>query len=119
NTLNTLKKLLITARENNIEVKLFMSPVHARLLEYLEIVGYWSQYEQWKLDMVSTIEEVNRMSLAGPKVTLWDFSGYNIYTTEDFPETSDKPMFGYYDSSHFSDAIGDMMISQLFGKDDS
>lgn len=115
NTITTLKKLLTTARQNNIEVKLFMSPIHSRLLEYLDIVGYWPQYEQWKRDMITAVEDVNRINLTGPKVTLWDFSGYNTYTTEDFPTQAGKPMYGYYDSSHFSDAIGRKIISRVFG----
>ncbi|MEN8257167.1 MAG: hypothetical protein ABFS09_04830, partial [Thermodesulfobacteriota bacterium] len=111
-----LTELLERAVAHDIEIKLFVPPAHARLMEALSAAGHWQQYEQWKRDMVDVIAEVKR-SHPGSAIELWDFSGYSAHTMEDFPVAGGR-MKWYIDSTHFSEAFGQLMVERMYGQGD-
>lgn len=95
--LNDLKDIVETCQKRNIDLKIFISPSHASQWESIRAVGLWSAFEDWKREIV--------------KITpVWDFSGYNSITTE--PITND--MKNYWDSSHYRQEVGDLVINRLF-----
>ncbi len=106
--------LLDRAVAHNIEVKLFIPPAHAQLMEALYAAGHWQRYEQWKRDMVEVIVRV-KMNTSQANIELWDFSGYNVYTMEDFPIDGGR-MKWYIDSTHFSEAFGQLMVDRMYGQ---
>ncbi|MCU7937908.1 MAG: hypothetical protein KZQ64_04405 [gamma proteobacterium symbiont of Bathyaustriella thionipta] len=113
NTLRVLEEMLRWAASHDVEVHLFISPVHARLLETLDANGFWLSFEQWKRDLTLLVEQINKE--AGAKIELWDFTGYNRYTTESLP-TDSSYMKWYLDSSHYTDTVGKIILNTLFSK---
>jgi len=111
-TMTDFKQLLLLSREGNFSIHLFISPVHARLLETLSAAGLWPAFEQWKRDIVSVIEEVRIQT--GTDIQLWDFSGYNRFTVEPFPEPGNFMKY-HLDSSHYTEAIGFVMLDTIYG----
>jgi hypothetical protein len=108
--------LLASAARHNIDVKLFVPPVHARMLEALSAAGHWQQYEQWKRDMATVIAEIKQKKPQAA-IELWDFSGYNAYTMEEFPGQGGR-MQWYIDSTHFSEALGRRLVEEMYGDGD-
>ncbi len=105
-------EMLERAASNNIEIKLFVPPVHARLMEALSAAGHWQQYEQWKKDMVTAITGLKK-KYPQTAIELWDFSGYNSYTMEEFPEEGEG-MKWYIDSTHFTEDFGQLMLDRMY-----
>lgn len=88
---------------------LFFEPSHARLLEIIWATGLWNDYERLKRLVT---QEVTRARQTGCKVDLWDFSGYNRYTSEAF---SDPEILYFWESSHYTHALGRLMTRRLLG----
>ena len=90
-------KIVELCRQNNIDLKAFISPAHATQWESIKVTGKWDIFEQWKRELV--------------KITpVWDFSGFNSVTTEAI-----KPkMNNYVDNSHYSPTIGNLILDRIF-----
>ena len=93
-------------------VLLFISPLHARQMEAMWEVGLFPAYEQWKRDLTTAIARIRSDSPGGSPIRLWDFSGYNSVTTEPVGET----MRWYWESSHYTKAVGDMVLARLLDR---
>lgn len=95
---NDLKEILEICRKKQIEVKLFISPVHVTLWEARSLVNLWPAFGEWKRELVKI-------------APVWDFSGYNSITTE---EITEKDMENYIDPSHYTKEVGDLILNKIF-----
>ncbi|NER30702.1 MAG: hypothetical protein F6J89_24580, partial [Symploca sp. SIO1C4] len=92
-----LQEIVDICKQQNIELKVFISPSHASQWENLRAAELWSVFEEWKRQLV--------------KITpVWDFSGYNTITTE----AISKDMENYWDSSHYRKEVGDLVLNRIF-----
>lgn len=91
------KDIVAICKNRNIELKVFISPSHASQWESLYRGGLWQVFEQWKRELVQI-------------TPIWDFSGYNTITTE----AIDREMKNYWDSSHYRQEVGDLVLDRLF-----
>ena len=114
NTLTIFKNLLIEASKNDVNVSLYVAPLHVRLLVAMEATGLWPAYEQWKRDLVAIVDAV-KDDYPNAQINLWDFSGYNQYSNEALPNDPERAMVWYIDSSHFSEALGQKMLDAMYG----
>jgi len=105
-----LQQLLDQAQQDGTQVTLFVSPLHAHLLEGLHRVNQYDDFEQWKRDVVALVESTAQSE----PVEIWDFSGYNSITTETIPpEGSGQQMQWYAESSHYTQPLGNIMLEQM------
>lgn len=95
--LNDFRLLVETCKEKNIDLKVFISPIHVTQLEAINTAGVWSEFEDWKRQVVEI-------------TPVWDFSGYNSITTEPIS----NQMKNYWDSSHYRKEVGDLILNRLF-----
>lgn len=111
------KAILELAQARKIDLRMAISPAHARIWETLDQAGLWHDWEAWKRRLVQINDQVASDYGARP-FPLWDFSGYNPITTEPFPAEGDTTtaMRWYFESSHFRPVVGDLMLSQIHGK---
>lgn len=107
------REILQIAKQNHVEVKFFISPVHVRLLEMTDAAGLWDETEIMKRKLLAETVAVYGAELQG--VALWDFSGYHHYAQEAVPQQAGVPMQWYLDSSHFSQALGQKMLDVMYG----
>jgi hypothetical protein len=104
-TFECFENYLKICKSYNIECVLFITPAHALLDgEGIYLSGLWYKMEYFKRRITSIASKFD--------VVLWDFSGYNYVTTEKIQ----TPMKYYWDSSHFKEIVGNLIIDQLFGK---
>lgn len=89
-------KIIQKARENNIQVKIFISPIHAVHLETLDQAGLWPQFEDWK-------RKITKIS------SVWDFATYNKITTEKISNN----MQYFLDSAHYSQQAGTLILNRI------
>jgi len=104
-----LDLLLRTAAEHGVDVRLLISPFHARLHHALVEAGHWEKFEAWKRLLVEISDR--------HQVPLWDFSGFNRITTEPVPAWGDTQaeMQWYSDASHYSRTLGDVVLQRVLG----
>lgn len=108
-----LDRILRIASKKKIRVRLFISPIHARSFEVMDAAGFWDEFEQMKVQLVAHAENAQKLDPA-LDIQVWDFSGYNSITSEAIPEDPTQAMSWYYDSSHFTDMVGRMILDNIY-----
>lgn len=94
--LTELRTINDICKQHNLEVKVFISPVHAAQLEAIRVAGLWPVFEQWKREVVQVMP-------------VWDFSNYDTIATEPI---SDE-MKNFIDSAHYRKEVGDLVLNRL------
>ena len=97
-----------------MDLKIIINPVHARQVETISQSGLWEKFEDWKYQLVRINEKEARLSTK-QAFQIWDFSGFNHYTTEHVPVLGDRTsrMSWYWESSHFTKELGDKVLDQV------
>lgn len=118
NPMGSYRDILKLAYERGVDLRMAITPAHARQWETLRAAGLWQEWEQWK----RTVLEVNQSiakQLGREAFPIWDFSGYNAITTEPFPAEGDTQtvMRWYWESSHFRKEAGDLVLQKVFAPD--
>ncbi|MDP3302090.1 MAG: hypothetical protein Q8S36_09015 [Sulfuricurvum sp.] len=97
-----LREIFQLCKNNHLNLYLYISPAHATLDgEGIIASGNLHRFEIWKKNTTSIANDFN--------ITLWDFSGYNSITTEKVK----TPMKYYWDSSHFTERVGDLILAKV------
>lgn len=115
--LEELRKFFQDRHAGGGRTMLFISASHVWQLELIDALGLWSQWEDWKRSVARVNEEVAR-ELSREPFPLWDFSGYNTFTTELVPVNLDAsgPLSHYWDTSHFRHSLGARILDQVSGR---
>ncbi|MDO8465633.1 MAG: hypothetical protein Q7S46_10350 [Gallionella sp.] len=114
-SLEDLRAMMQLAHRHHVDLRLFISPAHARQWETLAIAGLWEQWEEWKREL-ARINEAEAKQVGAAAFPLWDFSGYDIVSTEEVPAPEDKKsvMRWYTDSGHYTPDLGRQIIQRMF-----
>ncbi len=120
-TFLALRRVLDLARENRVDLRLFISPCHSRMMEVIEQAGLWPLYEEWKRELVRLLDEEALAHPGKNPYVLWDFSGFNSVTMEEVPPPGDieSRMRYYWEGSHYRSETGDLVLDRLFGVSDA
>lgn len=112
---DALKDVVATCKKRGIKLYIFISPIHARQTEALIDMGLYSVFERWKRDLALAVDEMNQLHPDATATTLWDFSGYNVYTTETVPPAGvrGRKMKWYWESSHYTKELGNVVIETI------
>lgn len=117
-TLADLRAIFELAQRQHTDLRLFISPSHARQWETLAAAGLWDDWEAWKRQLVA-LNEQQAEQAGRPPFPLLDFSGYDAVSSEDLPDDGDRRlMSGYSDSSHYTLEVGQRLVARLFGGTD-
>ena len=111
-----VRAILDLCKSRGSRAILLINPVHADVLEILDHLGYWPAFEDWKRALVALTAEYSGES-GRRQVSLWDFSGYDSYSTETVPPDG-HPMRWYTDSLHFTRALGNLIIKRIYDSGD-
>ncbi len=118
-SLADIQAIFALAQQRSIDLRLFISPSHARQWETLAAANLWSDWENWKRQLV-TINAQEAARAGRQPLPLWDFSGYDAVSTESLPEPGNPNlMTGYTDSSHYSLQVGQRLVMRIFAGDDN
>lgn len=115
-TLGDLRAILDLAHRDGVDLRLVISPVHARLMEALFAAGLWQEFESWKRELVGQVQEAARDAEAEP-FPLWDFTGYGPMQTEPVPPADDRGvrLERFWDPAHFRLETGNRVLDRVFG----
>ena len=114
-----IRQMLDYCRVHGIRPILVIPPYHADLLEMFDKAGLWDRFEAWKIGLVKLVYG----SLDSREVTgqLWDFSGYDRYSTEPVPEKGDRhtTVNWFWEPGHFKRALGDLLLKRVLDNEPS
>jgi hypothetical protein len=111
-----LREIVTTALDNDCSLTLIIYPYHAWVLDLLREDGLWESAEAWKRALVKVVASLDPMK----RVRIFDFSGYNKYSTEPPPLRGDlrTELHWYWEPGHFRPALGDQIIGRLYNGED-
>ncbi len=111
-----LEKIIELARDNNIQLDLFIHPYHAHMLEMINALGQWEDFENWKRYLVSLLVADRARNPEGLEFPLWDFSTYNSITNDPLPAFDDNGagLAWYWDVSHYKSGVGNLVVRRLY-----
>ncbi len=114
-SLSALQAILRIAGEKKTELRLVIYPFHLLLLLQIQEAGLWPLFEQWKADVAALSDDARRR---GVRVSLWDFSCPDRFTTEPIPASGDRKtkMQWYWEAGHFKKELGDRVLERMLGK---
>ena len=113
-----LQALVDLCRSQGIRLELFIQPMHADLLETLDLLGIWPAYEMWKRQML-TVSQSASPAAGRPVARLWDFSGYDEFSTENLPPDRRAHLRWFWEPSHYSTALGHRILTRIFDGPDT
>ncbi|EFM11152.1 conserved hypothetical protein [Paenibacillus curdlanolyticus YK9] len=98
-SLDDVKQIKRLCDANGLRLYMYISPVHAILLETFWQNSLWNQFEEWKRQLVQI-------------APVWDFSGYHDISMSPLKHSSH-----YNDLSHFSKQVGDLILYRMLNKE--
>ncbi len=109
------RQLVQFAHRNGIDLRIAISPSHARQFETIAAKGLWPLFEDWKRMLVRVNAE-SAWAAGKAAFPIWDFSGYGGLTSEPVPPPSDttSEMRWYWESSHYKKELGDLALDRIF-----
>jgi hypothetical protein len=112
-----VQAILDLSKSQGTRVILVLNPSHVDELELLDLVGDWNTFEEWKRELTAVAEQYNT-SEGHSRVEVWDFCGYDSYSTELVP-TDKRPLHWFWDTVHYTRPLGDIILKRIFGATDS
>lgn len=108
---DTFRDIVRFCDDRGIRLIVVIYPYHAHLLEIVRAAGLWPQFEDWKRELVTIVE-----TAPGGTTSLWDFSGYTGFSTENVPTEREKTkeVKWYWEAGHFKKELGDLILARVF-----
>ncbi len=104
-------RMVQACNEAHTKLVVVVLPSHSDAMEALHLLGFDAAYDAWKTNLMAGIYQ------AGGDVAVWDFSGFNPYTTETIPSPADRSssLKWFWEPIHFKVELGDLMVSRMLG----
>ena len=109
--LDTVRKLIAICRERGITLDLALPPVHADFLRLLDLAGLWPRYLAMRTVLADTVTQEG-----GGHVHLWNFMGFDSYSTEPVPPLGKRApaLRWFWEPNHFRPELGQMMLETIY-----
>jgi hypothetical protein len=101
--------------KSDINLYIFIQPVHAHIQEIFRLKGIWPIYRTFEKQLVKIVANESHLHKK-PPFPLWDFSGYNSVTTEDIPQEGDliTHMRWWWGGAHYKKKLGNLILDRIF-----
>jgi len=118
-SLEYVGRIVDFCRGHGIDLRIYISPVHANELELSAAVGEFPWMEEGKRELVRLLDDYASRHPGTPPVPLYDFCGYSSITTDPLPPRGSRDEMKYYwDPSHGKKQVGDLIQDRIFGVSD-
>jgi len=112
--MQALESILKKFVNKGVDVHLFISPQHAKNLMMLDLLNQFDTYFHWMRETLNLCDTLN--SLEKNSCDLWNFSGFNAITTERIADDNKTQMQHYFETSHYKDNVGELIIQTIATK---
>jgi hypothetical protein len=109
NALHVLRRMIATAKANDVAVTLFTHPTHAEMFHGLQVAGYAADFVDWKRMILA--------EAAAQDIPFYDFAHVDADSIEPLPGPGDREtrMRGYWDAGHYKPVTGDRVVRAMTG----
>jgi hypothetical protein len=108
------EEIIKLSYENNIELSIIFGPSHIRQWEALNYYLGHEKWLKWKKDVVLSVNKMAHQQNKEP-FRIMDFSVYHNLTTEEVPTDKDTKMKYHWESSHYKNELGLLVLDRLIG----
>jgi hypothetical protein len=108
------EKIVKLSYENNIELDIIFGPSHIRQWEALNYYLGYEKWLQWKKDVVLSVNKIANQQNK-KQFRIMDFSVYHKLTAEKVPTNKDTKMQYHWESSHYKNELGLIVLDRLVG----
>jgi hypothetical protein len=112
--LEHIRAILNLCQERKIAAILVLNPSHVDEQEIFDLEGKWPVLEDWKRKLTQLAAQ---FAHGGMHIELWDFYGYDTYSTEPVP-AGRRAMQWFIDPEHYTHALGDIVLRRIFAGTD-
>lgn len=115
-----LRAIVDLCRTKGVRAILFIQPMHVDRLEGLDLLGYWQQFEEWKRALVAILADLDAGEKS-PSISLWDFSGFSVFSQEAVPVAGDRRtrLKWFWEPSHYTRDLGNEILARIFDVEDA
>jgi hypothetical protein len=112
-SLDYLRQVLVSAHANNVEVRMFFSPEHARMLGVIEATGLQPMVEAWMREVLRVNQDAATAAKRPPFVIAAPYAA--DWLGEALPPAGDTStrMRWMLDGSHYTPQAGSAMLARL------
>lgn len=100
--------------KNNIDLDIVFGPSHIRQWEALNYYLGYDNWLKWKKDIVLTVNKIAK-EYKEKQFRIMDFSVYHQLTSEKIPQDKNIKMKYYWESSHYKNELGLIVLDRLLG----
>lgn len=101
--------------DNNIDLDIVFGPSHIRQWEALNYYLGYDKWLQWKKDVVLSVNKIAKQQNR-KQFRIMDFSVYHPLTAEAVPIDKNTEMKYHWESSHYKNALGLIVLDRLMGE---
>ncbi len=115
-SIDAVRRMIALAREHDIDLRIYLSPNHARSFEAIRLLGWWPQFEQWQRGLAAAIDEDAKAHPGAAPIPLWDFCCYNSITMDPIvePKGDNAGFKNFADQIHFKTQVGFLVMDRIF-----
>lgn len=113
---NAYRRILEFAADHRIDLRITLSPSHARLWTALRLAGLEDAFQAWKERLVAIDLAVAR-GAGRPSFPFWDFS-YATPLTVELIAAGPQKMNYFLETMHFTSTLGTKMLERVFDAPD-
>lgn len=106
-----LAEIVDRFRAKGSQVILYIPPYHVLHSYAIAQSGAGPAWQRLKQDLAELVQQTNQSP--GQPVHLWDFSSVSAITSEPLPASDGEAMRGYWDSIHYTAAVGDLILARI------
>lgn len=114
NSFDDFEKIVKQCYENDIELDIIFGPSHIRQWEAFNYRKSFSQWLQWKKDVVLSVNKIANQQNK-KQFRIMDFSVYHKLTAEKVPTDKNTKMKYHWESSHYKNELGLIVLDRLVG----
>ena len=105
--MSALRHFLLSAKNAEIEVSVFINPYHAEYMAHVYLNDLWPLFEDWK----SMILELGD----GLDFAVYDFSlsDQRLYESRTSSDDQHQPLTWFWEPAHYRKELGDLMIEHM------
>ncbi len=104
-----LHQMIALSRARHIALDIAIAPAHAETLRIIALAGLWPRYEAAKRSIAATIA-----AEADASVPLWDFMGFDPFSTEPAGGRSGAEGEWFWEPSHFRRTLGEKLLATIY-----
>jgi hypothetical protein len=118
-SIDALKRVIAFAQQNGIELRIMVSPHHAREYEIIRALSLWPMYEEWLRELSSAADEANEGKECRGRIEILNFGEYRPLNIDlKLRPASERGVFERFDDSfHYNDETSHVLIEELLTRD--